>query len=325
VALRERTIAEGDTRRLSVPGSLAGPRVSVVIPALNEAKNLPHVFSRLPIGLHEVILVDGNSSDDTVEVVRAYYPDIEVVCQTGRGKGNALACGFAACTGDIIVMLDADGSTDAGEIPLFVGALLSGADFVKGARFLQGGGSADITRFRRFGNRCLAVLVNVLYGTQYTDLCYGYNAFWSRFLPVINVDCDGFEVETLMNVRIAKARLRVFEVPSYEASRIHGVGNLRAFRDGWRVLKTILAERFGRTGSRSQNCINWAPSELQWDGIEQRGRIERRSGANRRAIPRGPERRIAMGRRARDRAAVPHITATTIGSRGGRTEWTPSC
>jgi glycosyltransferase involved in cell wall biosynthesis len=153
-------------------------RVSVVIPALNEAENLPHVFPRLPDGLHEVIIVDGRSTDGTVEVARRLRPDVRIVKQDGKGKGNALAAGFAAATGDIFVTLDADGSTDAAEIPRFVSALCNGADFVKGSRFAQGGASSDITFTRRLGNRGLNALVNALYGTSYTDLCYGYFTSW---------------------------------------------------------------------------------------------------------------------------------------------------
>jgi glycosyltransferase involved in cell wall biosynthesis len=224
-----------------------GVRVSVVIPTLNEEENLPHVFARLPEGLHEVIVVDGRSTDQTVAVARRLRPDARIVMQTGRGKGNALAAGFRACTGEIVVMLDADGSTDAREIPRFVAALCNGADFVKGSRFAQGGASSDITRIRRLGNRALSALVNGLYGTSYTDLCYGYNAFWARCLPYMRVDCDGFEVETLINVRIAKAGLVVHEVPSYERCRIHGASNLSAVRDGTRVLRTIALERTSAT------------------------------------------------------------------------------
>jgi glycosyltransferase involved in cell wall biosynthesis len=220
-----------------------GVRVSVVIPTLNEEENLPHVFARLPPALHELIVVDGRSTDRTVAVAQQLRPDARIVMQTGRGKGNALAAGFAACTGDIVVMLDADGSTDAAEIPRFVAALCHGADFVKGSRFAQGGASSDITRIRKLGNRALSATVNGLYGTSYTDLCYGYNAFWTRCLPYLHVDCDGFEVETLINVRIAKAGLVVHEVPSYEHNRIHGASNLSALRDGTRVLRTIACER----------------------------------------------------------------------------------
>lgn len=224
------------------------PTVSVVVPAMNEADNLPHVFGRLPPDVHEVILVDGRSSDDTVAVARSLRPDVRIVHQTGAGKGNALSEGFRVCTGDIIVMIDADGSTDPAEIPRFVAALLHGADFAKGSRFLTGGGSGDITRLRRYGNRLLNGWVNVLFGTRYTDLCYGYNAFWRARLREIDVDCDGFEVETLINVRIAKAGLRVVEVASYEHPRLHGVSNLNIVRDGSRVLKTIVVERLTRVG-----------------------------------------------------------------------------
>ena len=225
--------------------------VSVVIPTLNEAENLPHVFPRLPAGLHEVILVDGHSTDGTIEVARRLRPDVRVVTQSGRGKGNALAAGFAAATGDIFVTLDADGSTDAAEIPRFVAALCNGADFVKGSRFAQGGASSDITFTRRVGNWALNTLVNALYGTSYTDLCYGFNAFWARCLPYMRVDCDGFEVETLINVRIAKGGLVIHEVPSYERDRIHGMSNLHAVRDGVRVLRTIARERRSARPRRS--------------------------------------------------------------------------
>jgi glycosyltransferase involved in cell wall biosynthesis len=224
-------------------GSALGARVSVVIPTLNEEKNLPHVFARLPRGLHEVIVVDGHSTDDTVEVAKRLRPDVRIVMQPGRGKGNALAAGFAACTGDIVVTIDADGSTDPAEIPRFIAALRNGADFVKGSRFAQGGASSDITWQRRLGNRALNALVNTLYHTSYTDLCYGFNAFWARCLPYMRVDCDGFEVETLVNVRIAKAGLIIHEVPSYERDRLYGRSHLHAVRDGTRVLRIIALER----------------------------------------------------------------------------------
>jgi hypothetical protein len=237
-------------------------RISVVIPTLNEAANLPHVFARLPLqDLFEVILVDGHSTDDTIEVARTLYPPVRVVLQDSKGKGNALACGFAAAQGDIIVMLDADGSTDPQEIPAYVDALCDGADFAKGSRFTDGGGSADITPLRRQGNRVLNGTVNALFGTRYSDLCYGYNAFWSDLRPTINVDCTGFEVETLINVRIAKAGLRVAEVPSYEQERIHGVSKLHPIRDGLRVLRIILRERF----AREENRVSPVPTVRELD------------------------------------------------------------
>jgi glycosyltransferase involved in cell wall biosynthesis len=213
-----------------------------VIPALNEAENLPHVLATLPSDTYELVLVDGHSVDGTSTVARAHYPNVRIVGQPGRGKGDALRAGFAACTGDVIVMMDADGSTDGAEIKRFVAALLDGADYAKGSRFMDGGGSEDITFLRRAGNRLFCWLVNRIYKTSYTDLCYGYNAFWRRALPAILPDCQGFEVETVLNVRAAKAGLHVVEVPSVEHLRIHGTSNLRPVRDGLRVLRTILRE-----------------------------------------------------------------------------------
>ena len=232
----------------------ASPTVSVIIPALNEARNLEVVLLELP-AVHQVILVDGGSVDDTIETALRLLPGIEVVRQTRRGKGNALVCGFAMATGDIVVMFDADGSANPAEIPAFVEALVAGADFAKGSRFRPGGGSHDITRFRSTGNLGLNLISNLLMRTRFTDLCYGYNAFWTRVLPVLNLPDhaipdagtmvwgDGFEIETVLCCRIVAARLAVTEVPSIERKRIFGVSNLNAVRDGFRVLRTIITER----------------------------------------------------------------------------------
>lgn len=130
----------------------------------------------LPGDVDQVVLVDGHSDDDTVGVARRAYPDIEVVRQTRRGKGNALAAGFAAATGDFIVMIDADGSMDPAEIPRFIAALEQGADYAKGSRFTAGG-SDDISSVRHIGNLFLNGVTNLLFRTRYSDLCYGYNAF----------------------------------------------------------------------------------------------------------------------------------------------------
>jgi glycosyltransferase involved in cell wall biosynthesis len=229
--------------------------VSIVVPAKNEAANLREVLPRLP-KVHEVILVDGDSVDGTVAAAIETLPSIRVVQQTRKGKGNALSCGFLAATGDIIVMFDADGSADPEEISSFVAALTAGADFAKGSRFAEGGGSDDITWLRTFGNAFLNGTANRLFATRFTDLCYGYNAFWRDLVPVLDlpdVDLpapasgmrwgDGFEIETVINCRFAAARVKTTEVSSVELSRIHGETNLRTFQDGFRVLRTIMAER----------------------------------------------------------------------------------
>jgi glycosyltransferase involved in cell wall biosynthesis len=216
----------------------------VVIPARNEARNLEHVFATIPAWVDEVVLVDGHSTDDTVATAQRLHPAVRIVHQAGRGKGDALLAGFEAAKGEIIVMMDADGSTDGGEIPRFVGALITGADLAKGSRFASGGGSDDITVSRYLGNKFLSALVNGLFRTRYTDLCYGYNAIWAKQLDRLYLDCAGFEIETVINVRAAMAGLAIQEIPSFEHRRLHGVSNLKVVRDGIRIVRFILRERF---------------------------------------------------------------------------------
>lgn len=234
------------------PRSYANPRISIVVPARNEARNLEVILPTLPANA-EIIVVDGHSVDNTAEIVAAVRPDAKFLQQTRRGKGNALAVGFGAATGDIIVMFDADGSADPTEIAAYVKALTDGADFAKGSRVIAGGGSVDITWLRDAGNKVLTLITNIGFRTKYTDLCYGYNAFWTDVLPHLDLPPvyplsegmqwgDGFEIETLINCRVAVAKLNVVEVPSVEAERLHGVSNLNAMKDGLRVLKTLITE-----------------------------------------------------------------------------------
>lgn len=235
----------------SSASNVAIPSVSLVIPTLNEAENLRLLLPRIPTWIHEIIIVDGHSSDGSREVAKSLRPDVRVLEQPRRGKGAALRAGFGAVTGDVVVMLDADGSMDPDEILVFVAALMSGADFVKGSRFLQGAGTSDMTYFRRAGNLCLTWAVRALYGSIFSDLCYGYMAFWAKHIPILKSECDGFEIETLINIRALKSRLKIVEVASFESQRIFGVSNLRALPDGWRVLKTIFREKMSARVSKS--------------------------------------------------------------------------
>lgn len=227
-----------------VTPKLQRPSVSVVIPTLDEAENLPLVLPHLPMDwIDEVLLVDGCSTDRTVEVAQKLIPSINVVLEPQLGKGAALRAGYQRCSGDVIIVMDADGSHDPREIPRFVKALMHGSDFVKGSRFAPGGGTTDMPRLRQFGNRLFVFLVNLLFNVHFTDLCYGYHAFWRYCLDSINLDgVEGFEIDTAIYVRALCHRLRLTEVPSFEGYRFRGAGKLRTFPDGLRVLMTILRE-----------------------------------------------------------------------------------
>jgi glycosyltransferase involved in cell wall biosynthesis len=235
--------------------ALPPPTVSLVIPARNEARNIAWVLEQIPHTVTEIILVDGNSTDVTLTTARSCRPDIHVVAQEGIGKGDALRAGFRAASGDVIVTMDADGSMAPQEITHYLHFLANGYDFVKGSRFVGGGGSLDITPFRKLGNRFLLAVFNRLYGARLTDLCYGFCAFHRRYLPHLSLASTGFEIEAEMTVRAMQAGLRIAEVPSLELPRRAGRSNLRAIRDGIQVLRTVLREhRSGLSGRLVQSA-----------------------------------------------------------------------
>lgn len=221
----------------------APPRVSLVIPAKNEARNLSWVLSQIPSCVDEVILVDGQSTDATLTMARSCRPDIRIVDEPRPGKGWALQAGFNVARGELVVMIDADGSMSPEEIPHYLYFLENGYDFVKGSRFMAGGGSLDISRLRRLGARGLVTLVNVLSSSQLTDLCYGFCAFRRCYLDHLALSSSGFEIETEMVIGAIRAGLRIAEVPSLELPRRSGRSNLRTFRDGGRVVRTVLRKR----------------------------------------------------------------------------------
>jgi glycosyltransferase involved in cell wall biosynthesis len=267
---------------LLVPLGLLGPRdvrISVVIPAYNEAENLQYVLPLTPDWVHEVILVDDHSTDETVAVACKLFPTIRILnALHGHGKGAALQAGFASATGDIIVMMDADGSSDPREIPRFVEALLAGAYLAKGSRFIPGGGTSDITRLRRLGSWVLIGVANTLFRTRFTDMFCGLNAFWKDSLGFFEIDCEGFEIEALLHLRVCKSNLQIVEVPSFEHARICGTSNFRTFRDGWRVLKMIVREAInGRSVIRSVKMHHSSQLERQehlvGDGLVAREQI----------------------------------------------------
>jgi glycosyltransferase involved in cell wall biosynthesis len=230
-------------------------KISLIIPTLDEAENLKVVLPVIPDIIDELIIVDGGSADSTLDVVRELRPDAKIIFETVPGKGTALRRGFEAATGDILVMMDADGSMDPMDIGTFVAALEAGADVAKGSRFLQGGGSADMTILRRVGNRALTRAVRLTFGGRYSDLCYGFMAFWRHVLPTFDGDVQGFEIETFLNIRALAAGLRVVEVASFESRRIYGESHLRTFRDGSRALITIGRERRRLSKARAERGV----------------------------------------------------------------------
>ncbi|MCX9011267.1 MAG: glycosyltransferase family 2 protein [Candidatus Methanoperedens sp.] len=218
--------------------------ISIVIPTLNEESNIKEVLPHIPDFIDEIVVVDGNSKDRTLEEILKFRKDAKIIIEKPEGKGAAMKTGFENATGDIVIMMDADGSHDPREIPGLLEPVLDGYDVSKGSRMLPGGGSADITLFRRFGNKLFVTMVNRMYKANYTDLCYGYRAFKKEALERMYCHSKGFEIETEQSIRMRKAGLRVKEVSSFEAQRKSGNSNLNSLRDGLRILNIILREYF---------------------------------------------------------------------------------
>ncbi len=289
--LRLRAVPD-DNRQPVAP--IDTPNVSVIIPTLNEEGSLSWVLENLPSWVDEVVLVDGLSTDATELLARRMRPDAVIVHQHRRGKGAALRAGFAAATGDIIVMIDADGSTDPREMGRFVSALKDGADFVKGSRHMKEGGSADFTRLRSLGNKAFVLTANLLYGSRFTDLCYGYCAFWRHHVPALALTADGFEIETQLVLGAIKAGFEIREVPSFELERRAGTSNLNAARDGLRVLRTMLGEGDLRRDPADFTLQEfelpvWSTDRVPAEG--ERRRVDRRKLDRTASGYTGPERR----------------------------------
>ncbi len=241
--------------------SLSGGRkvaVSMIAPFRNEVENLPWFIERVPDWIDEVIFVDGNSTDGSVDLIQDTMPSAKVVNQPGKGKGNALAYGMVNATTDVIVAVDTDGSMDPRHADEYVRALLANADLVKGSRYLPGGGSDDLTKLRDVGNKLLTLAANTMFNQRWSELCYGYFALWTDHLERLGIHDmieqhrvdgkvlpygSGFEIETLMFCRAVRNRMKVVEIPSFEAPRANGTSSLRTFRDGSRVVWGMSTER----------------------------------------------------------------------------------
>ena len=219
--------------------------ITIVIPTLNEARTIePLVREVRDLGFLHILVIDGNSRDNTAGIARSM--GINVLDQLGKGKGSALRQAFEYDgMGEYVIMMDADGSMDPKEIPSFIESLRNGADVVKGSRFMSGGRSDDMTSIRRIGNKIFVHLANLIHGSKYTDLCYGYAAFRKTALHKLqpHLKSTGFEIETELFIKAQKLGLKITEVPSIEYPRKNGQSNLNAIRDGLKILKTIFREK----------------------------------------------------------------------------------
>jgi glycosyltransferase involved in cell wall biosynthesis len=219
------------------------PLVSVVMPCLNEEaaigpciQKIQQTFTAAGID-GEIVVCDNGSTDASVSIAEGM--GARVVHQPLRGYGNAYLKGFASARGRYFVMGDADDTYDFTMIPEFVRALSEGHQFVTGSRYL-GGGDAHITTLHRyFGNPALTRILNLLFGTRYTDVYCGLRAFSRETYQSIRPVSPGMEFNLELAINAGLAGFRIKEIPIVLAPR-KGESKLRTFRDGWRSLRMML-------------------------------------------------------------------------------------
>ncbi|HEV8454311.1 MAG TPA: glycosyltransferase family 2 protein, partial [Gemmatimonadales bacterium] len=224
--------------------STAEPLVSVVLPCLNEEaaigsciEKIQSTFAKAGIA-GEIVVCDNGSSDRSVPIAEGL--GARVVHQPVRGYGNAYLKGFASARGRYLIMGDADDTYDFTLIPTFLDLLTSqGYDFVTGSRYLNGGHRHITPLHRIFGNPALTAILNILFGTRYTDVYCGFRGFSRRAYDVIRPVSPGMEFNLELAINAGFAGLRIQEIPIQLAPR-KGESKLRTFRDGWRSLRMML-------------------------------------------------------------------------------------
>ncbi len=216
-----------------------GKKVSLVIPTLNEGKNIGEVLKGIPSFVDEVIVVDGYSSDGTAEIAKRHGC---IVLKDSFGKGSAVIKGVKNSTGDFIISMDGDLSNDPKEMGSLVGKLAEGYDLCLGSRFLYGGGTGDMSRVRVVGNAFFVWTVNRVWKRSLTDLCYGYRAFTRKAFESLQLESRGFSIETEMTIKAIKHKLKIVEIPSFERKRSHGASKLKPLQDGFGIMKIIFKE-----------------------------------------------------------------------------------
>jgi glycosyltransferase involved in cell wall biosynthesis len=223
--------------------------VSVVIPALDEEESIGQVLAEIPRDLvKEIIVVDADSTDDTVSVARA--AGARVIHEPRRGYGRACASGVEASDGDVVVFLDADGADDPGHIPHLLAPILTGeADLVLGSRLAQDVQPDTMPWHQRFGNHLAAWLIRWLYDLPLTDLS-PFRAVRRKPFAALNMEDMTYGWPTEMIVKAARRGWRIVEVPVPYRPRVGGRSKISGTVRGtvlatYHILDTIF--RYART------------------------------------------------------------------------------
>lgn len=217
-------------------------KVSLLIPTKNEEGCIGRVLREVPRGIvNEIIIIDGHSTDNTtVEVKANIRSSDKLIKQKGSGYGSAFLQGLKMVTGDVIVMMDADGSHNPRDIVNIINKFKQGYEYVMATRYAKGGHSEDDTLIRFLGNKIFTFLTNIIHGTNVTDSLYLFTAISRKGLEKLHLTSLGFEFCTEIIVKAHKANLKFGEVPVVERARFAGKSKVNSFKHGLKILSIIL-------------------------------------------------------------------------------------
>jgi glycosyltransferase involved in cell wall biosynthesis len=222
-------------------------KVSIVIPCYNEKETIEKIVDAVlnaPLENKEIIIVDDCSQDGTRAVIQdrvSQMVDRIIYHPENRGKGAALRSGFAAATGDIILVQDADLEYSPQDYPLLLEPLLSGkADAVLGSRFMGGRPHRVLFFWHMVGNKFLTLLSNMFTNINLTDVETGYKAFKAPLIKSIQLEEDRFGVELEIIAKLARTGCRIYEVGISYSGRTYTEGKKINWKDGLRAIYAIL-------------------------------------------------------------------------------------
>ena len=226
-----------------------GKSVSVIIPSLNEAGCIKDVLNSIPRDLvDEILVVDGNSMDGTPDIVRSLGH--RVVMQEGKGFGSALMTGMREATGDIVAIMDGDGSYEIKDLPSLVAMVQNGCDFAFGSRYAKGSGSKDDTFIRFIGNKIFTFLLRALHGVRLSDALFLYVVAKKQAVLDLNLVERGFEYCVELPIKAHKRGYKYAEIPSFEKAREAGHSKVHVVKDGFRILRAMVKLYF-KSGTKN--------------------------------------------------------------------------
>lgn len=242
-----------------------GKEVCIILPALNEEESIGKVIDEIPIGeigrrgyKHRIMVVDNGSKDRTGDISRG--KGAEVIKEPLRGKGRALRAAFKGISGDFVFIIDSDYTYPATHIPEMLEKLEEGYDVVMGSRLNGNMKRGAMSTLNKVGNRLLALMTNVLYGTNISDPCTGYWGMKCDVVKGLELNAVGFEIEVDMLAQIARDGYKITEIP-IEYRRRETPPKLRSLRDGFKIGKMLLRKRFSQDKAQIQRVTQLEPSE----------------------------------------------------------------